>query len=278
MSAVATVSADDRTLGPMVRPLRLDGGLRQAIPAEARALADRAVTVPSLELPEGSWSPQEVTDDRRPTTGLVLDGVLCHEIVLAGRGTVHLHGSGDLVRPWGGARTVLPSASRWRVGEDGATLAVLDATFAKAQRQWPSLAAAVRQRLADQADELALRIVIASLPRVEQRLLAMFWQLADRWGVVRPEGVTIALGVSHELLGRLIGAKRPTVSLALQELATSGMLTRMDAREWRLSHESLATLDGGDGSPMHSSFALSLVKSRPVAVVSAPTVAVHVTG
>jgi CRP/FNR family cyclic AMP-dependent transcriptional regulator len=87
-----------------------------------------------------------------------------------------------------------------------------------------------------------VRAAIVGLPRVEERVLALFWQLADRWGVVRPEGVVVQLPLTHALIGQLVGAQRPTVSLALQSLADDGLLLRGDIGAWTLDHESGATL------------------------------------
>lgn len=54
----------------------------------------------------------------------------------------------------------------------------------------------------------------------------MLWHLADRWGRVTPDGVIVPLKLTHEALGRLVGAQRPTVTLALGELVASGRVTR----------------------------------------------------
>jgi hypothetical protein len=76
-------------------------------------------------------------------------------------------------------------------------------------------------------------------------VLAIFWQLAERWGVVRPDGVVIGLALTHAVIGQLVGAQRPTVSLALQELADDGLLRRTGPSAWTLSHASLDALAGG---------------------------------
>jgi hypothetical protein len=70
--------------------------------------------------------------------------------------------------------------------------------------------------------------VICQLPRVAERLLAMMWLLAESWGRVTPAGVTLPLMLTHEALGALIGARRPTVSLALAELVQRGAVVRQD--------------------------------------------------
>ena len=57
------------------------------------------------------------------------------------------------------------------------------------------------------------------LTRVERRLKALFWHLAERWGRVSGDGVIVPLALTHRILGQLVGARRPTVSTALSELA-----------------------------------------------------------
>src|SRR3954454_16826470 len=114
-----------------------------------------------------------------------------------------------------------------------------------AARRWPQLADVVRERLADQLDAAATRAAIIGLRRVDQRLLAMFWLLADRWGRVRPEGVVVDLPVTHHFLGHLVAARRSTVTLAMKELADEGLLNRSGRGTWMLAHGSLDALSGG---------------------------------
>lgn len=239
---------------PGLALLRVDAGLRRAIPPQELALAERVVVVRRLELEPGPWAPEDVVCDGGSSIALLLDGLITLDIGLAGCASAHLLGPGDPLRPWDSVSDVLPTSARWTVSADGATVAILDDQFARAERRWPGLAVALRERFAEQAAASALRTAIASLPRVEQRVLALFWQLADRWGTVRPEGIVVHLRLTHELIGRLVGAKRPTVSLALQQLATSGTLLRAEAGGWRLSHGSVAALEedlepGGRSTP-----------------------------
>jgi DNA-binding IclR family transcriptional regulator len=68
--------------------------------------------------------------------------------------------------------------------------------------------------------------------------------------------VVVRLQLTHELIGRLIGARRPTVSLALHALAEEGILERRDADSWRLAHDSSLMIErhmGTDGVPIVSS-------------------------
>ena len=84
---------------------------------------------------------------------------------------------------------------------------------------------------------LALQLAIADLRRVEDRLVLFFWHFADRWGRVGPDGVTVPLPVTHEVLAQLVCAQRPTVTSALKRLSDDGTLTRRRDRTWLLSPE-----------------------------------------
>jgi CRP-like cAMP-binding protein len=220
--AIAAPTAPDRGAAP-VALLRVDTGLRSAIQPEERAFAERVVIVPRRELEPGPWSPATAADDSaHPFCVVLLDGILTHEVTLAGRCNAELFGPGDIVRPWSTRDSVLPCTARWTTS--GATIAVLDERFLLAARRWPGLSTAIQERLAEQAERAAVRTAIVALPRVGQRVLAVFWQLAERWGVVRRDGVVIRLALTHSIIGQLVGAQRPTVSLALQELTDDGLL------------------------------------------------------
>jgi hypothetical protein len=61
----------------------------------------------------------------------------------------------------------------------------------------------------------------AHLPRAEDRVLVTLRLLADRFGRVTAEGIVIPLSLSHDALGRLTAARRPTITLALRALRTA---------------------------------------------------------
>jgi CRP/FNR family transcriptional regulator, cyclic AMP receptor protein len=217
--------------------LQVDAGLRDAVPEPERLFAERAVLVPGHELGPGVWRTDLLNADGEALAAIVVRGQGTREITIAGRRSAELLGPGDVFHPWLSSATVVPSTSRWT--SDAAVLvAVLDGRFVSAARRWPQLMAAVDERLAEQLERSVLRAAIMALPRVEQRILGMFWQLAERWGTVRSEGVVIELAITHALIGQLIGAQRPTVSLALQALAGEGLLQRTSHDSWMLRHDS----------------------------------------
>jgi CRP-like cAMP-binding protein len=69
---------------------------------------------------------------------------------------------------------------------------------------------------------------------VEARLLLILWYYADRWGRVTREGVVLPLRMTHSMLARIVGARRPSVSTALGRLAERGLVERGSGGDWIL--------------------------------------------
>lgn len=245
MSAPAAVAGVARVRSSRgVALLDADRGLRDVIPPDELAFAQRLVLARRHDIEPGFWSPQTLIDDGdSPVAALVIGGLVTREVTLAGRSSATLFGPGDCFCPWRTIDTSLRCVSEWE--SSGASIAVLGHHFRVAARRWPALAALIDERLAEQHDLAVLRTAIVSLPRVEQRVIAVFWQLADRWGVVSPVGIVVRLPLTHALLGHLVGAQRPTVTLALAGLAEQGLLRRGESRAWILSHDSADILDDG---------------------------------
>jgi len=88
--------------------------------------------------------------------------------------------------------------------------------------------AGLHARIGDQSERLAIQLVICQLPRVEDRLLALLWLLAESWGRVTPLGTLVPVSLTHDALGELIGARRSTVTLALNELTERGAIVRQN--------------------------------------------------
>jgi CRP/FNR family transcriptional regulator, cyclic AMP receptor protein len=219
--------------------LRADAGLREAVPAAELPFAQRVVIGARHQVGPGPWSPADLLPGSTdPFAAIVISGVVTHEVALAGRCSADLLGSGDVLRPWRAVDSALPAESLWS-SPAGAEIAVLDQRFLAATRRWPRLGAVIHERLADQLDASAARAAIVALPRVEERVLALFWQLADRWGVVTADAVVVRLPLTHAFIGQLVGAQRPTVSLALHALAQEpALLSRTAPGAWSLSHRS----------------------------------------
>jgi CRP-like cAMP-binding protein len=120
---------------------------------------------------------------------------------------------------------------------------MLDDRVLRAGARWPRIAGRLYQAASQQMQRAMLHQAIAQIPRTEDRLLALFWCLAERWGRVRPDGVLLEAPLTHDELGRMVGARRPTVSLGLRALVDEGAI-KPQAEGWLLQRGSLKTLSG----------------------------------
>lgn len=80
-----------------------------------------------------------------------------------------------------------------------------------------------------------MHLAMLHLPRIEDRLIALFADLAERFGKMSPDGILIDLPLTHELIGGLVAGRRPTVTLALSTLADNGLIERLDDGRWKLA-------------------------------------------
>jgi hypothetical protein len=234
-SPSAPPDPDDRWVGLLVAHPELAAG----VDPDEREDARRAVVVPAATLVPGPWD--GTCAGTRPFAVVVLDGLMARECRLAGRVSRHIAGHGDVIGLESPAEDSV-GALRWHV-ETPTRIAVLDRRFVAAVARWPVLVADVVRRAACWADRASVLQAIGHLPRVEDRILALLWHLADHWGRVGPAGVVVPLRLSHAALGSLVGARRPTVSIALAELQQRGTVTRR-GEEWVLDPASRAWLDG----------------------------------
>ena len=107
-------------------------------------------------------------------------------------------------------------------------MAILGSEVLIAAHRWPRIVAGLNARIGEQSERLTTQLAICQLPRVDQRVLAMMWLLAESWGRVTAAGTTLPLALTHDALGALVGARRPTVTLALGELTDRGAIVRQD--------------------------------------------------
>jgi hypothetical protein len=213
----------------VVALLDADPELGERLPASEFEAARKALPVRVLTLDPGAWHPaQHWNEDDHPAMGLlVLDGLITREIRVAGRPSTELMGSGDLLRPWDlDSDLGIPVQIDWQVMQR-ARIAVLDQRFLLAGARWPALVDALASRGQRRARWLAFQLAMKQIMRVEGRLLVLLWALSERWGVVTPRGVHVRLKLTHEALGKLVGARRPSVTTALGALTDAGALERV---------------------------------------------------
>ena len=160
----------------------------------------------------------------------MLSGLLLRDLELAGRSLVELRGPEDLLRPWE-VMSINPRI-RW-IAREPTRLAWLDGDFAASVVSWPEITSTLMARAARRARFLSFRLAILELRHVDLRVLLLLWHLADRWGQVSGEGTRLNLDLTHELIARMVGAHRTSVTVALRKLAHEGRIART-GRTWVL--------------------------------------------
>jgi CRP-like cAMP-binding protein len=165
----------------------------------------------------------------------VLDGLLVREATVGDHPSAELLGPGDLLRAWEDrdAEVLLPRSVRWSALTT-ARVAVIDHALAVRAAQWPEIFASLVERAARRAERLVVMQAIGHLTRVDDRLLALLWCLAERWGRVVPGGVLVTLRLPHRTLAGMVGARRPSVTTALGQLMSRGDIERRPDGSWLL--------------------------------------------
>ena len=199
--------------------------------------------VPVVEISRGPFRLSELLPRHGAFGATIIDGLVVHELQLGDQSGIQLLGPGDLLLPGG---DVLPP---WLAQSDflasaPVRLGLLDNELLLALRRCPQMAAGLYASVGDQMQRLTSQLVICQLPRVDQRVLSMMWLLAEAWGHVTPGGVRLPLNLTHETLGSLIGARRPTVTLALRKLSEEGAIVHQDGSWLLLKDPPLPATDG----------------------------------
>jgi CRP/FNR family cyclic AMP-dependent transcriptional regulator len=217
--------------------------LLEADPELARGLDPRRVRevsqrlhVRAVSIPRGSWRPgRTLMEGSQPIGLLVLEGLLVREATVSDHPSAELLGPGDLLRAWEDrdAEVLLPRSVRWSALTN-ARVAVIDHALAVRAAQWPEIFASLVERAARRAERLVIMQAIGHLTRVDDRLLALLWCLAERWGRVVPGGVLVSLRLPHRTLAGMVGARRPSVTTALGQLMARGDIERRPDGGWLL--------------------------------------------
>jgi CRP/FNR family transcriptional regulator, cyclic AMP receptor protein len=236
-------TSERRAVG--IRLLEAQPDLADGLSPEDEAQARRHVVALLESYEPGPWEPGNGYGEDPAFLGLlVIDGMMARDVELGGRRCSELLGPGDLLRPWDydeGELTSIPSESAWTVLEP-TRVAVLDARFAKVACRWPELVARLIGRTLRRSRWLAILLTISSMPRVDARVQVLLWHLADRWGHVTLDGVVVPVRLTHDMIGRLVGAHRPSVTTALSELSRSGRIRRLP-HGWLLLGDPPAALE-----------------------------------
>ncbi len=157
---------------------------------------------------------------------------------------VEILGEGDLMRPWTfrGETGSIPSTADWTV-MTRMEVAILDANFLRAVGHWPALAINMLDLAVERTRTLAFFLTARQVSRLEARILLTFWHLADRWGHVTPEGVTLELPkLTHEMIARMVAARRPSVTTGIRQLRELGLVEARPGGRWLLRGDPVEAL------------------------------------
>jgi CRP/FNR family transcriptional regulator, cyclic AMP receptor protein len=228
--------------GLFVHLLVEDPDLIRGLSSDDRRIAERAFQAPVVNIDRARWSPPEC--DPTTTFGLiVLDGLLGRRVLIGRAVATELLGAGDILRPWDEPLGFhfIPPELNWRVFRTG-RVAVIDERLTSLIGSRPQLLVAFSGRLLRRARSLAYLNAISHLHSVEEKLETLLWHLASTYGRVTPRGVRIPFRLTHEVLGEIVGARRPSITLAISRLHERGELTK-DRAGWLLAGEPAALAD-----------------------------------
>lgn len=217
--------------------LDVEPELASWIAPHERAAARLATRLHVVTRQPGPFEPSAVLAVGRHGFGaLIVSGLISREIEINEQPVMRLEGPGEILleEPPDAGTTELPET--WRACVT-TRFAILDDTVLVAIRRWPGLARGVFACLQQSHDTTLLQLSISHLPRVEDRILALFRLLASRWGRMTPDGIAVPIALTHEAIGRMVGARRPTVTLALRELALQHHLDRQADGRWLLAKD-----------------------------------------
>ena len=199
-----------------------DPELGEGLPPRSRQAANELLRARVIMINRPRWQPPEL--DPRTTYGLLLlDGLIGRRVRIGRAVSTELLSAGDILRPWEEPClwSLIPPEVDWRVFRP-TRVAILDERVTKIICTRPELVIAFSSRLYRRARHAEYIMAISHLPKVEHKLLATLWHLASNWGKVTPQGVFIPFRLTHEVLGEILGAKRPSVTTAMTHLQQRG--------------------------------------------------------
>lgn len=241
--AVAEAVASDGVAAGQANLLHADAGLAGVLSPAQLAHAAAHTQVQTRMVSVGDWDPIAPCGASSNWLGLlVLDGFLSLETSYGEESSLEIVGPGDLLRPWDdGLEYPLPAiTNHWRVLTP-ATVALLDGELAARIAPWPALTAEILARAGRRARWLTARLAISQQVHIRDRLLYLFSRLASRWGAPSAAGTSVPLPLTHEQIAKLIGAQRPSVTIAVGELSKQRLLTRLPDRTWLIEDNALGS-------------------------------------
>jgi CRP-like cAMP-binding protein len=226
---------EDRSSNHVVSVLECDPDLGEDLD-EAQLNDARVQAYASVRCyPRGRWQVPRELEATASLGLLIVRGYIARELTTADYTAAELLGPGDLVQPWlrPAFEQAIPGVVSWTVVQR-VRVVVLDRAFLARVSEWPEIAAALAGRLSWRTHWLAFQLALSGMRRVEDRVVLMLWQFGERWGTVTPDGVLLDLPLTHELLASLIGARRPSVSVAVRRLVENHRIRSRRRSRWLL--------------------------------------------
>ena len=219
-----------------VHLLDMDPDLGDGLTPERAALARQHLMIGFERVSAGRWTPRADAFGAEGGLGLLLtDGLVLRRVTLERRFAAELLGPGDVLRPWedDGEHAAYPFASTFRIVAS-LEVAVLDAAVSQRLLHFPEVVDRLVGRVMARSRRVVGHLVIAQLTSVDTRLHVALWHMADRFGRVRPDGVLVPVNLTHEVLGLVVGARRPSVTAALGRLVDEGLIEVAPGQGWIL--------------------------------------------
>jgi CRP/FNR family transcriptional regulator, cyclic AMP receptor protein len=188
--------------------------------------------VPQERLEPGRWAVDEYLRDDRHVGLLIVDGHVLRELRVFGESSGELLGPGDVIQPAQQfTEAPLPASTLWRI-LSSTRLAVLDGGFEAIASTNPGLAQEVHDRFVRRAHHMSVLLALARVRNLAQRIHLILAHCSYRWGDRNGDLWNLQAPLSHDVLSKLSGARRPSVSAALGELANRQLVWRRGRDGW----------------------------------------------
>ncbi len=200
--------------------------LLDGLPRARRERARRAVLARMLCVRRGTWDGAADAADYGCHGFVIVAGTLLRRVTAGHREGAELLGPGDLFQS-----AAENGPATWRAVTE-ATVAILDARTLADAGTVPELTGAMLSAVSARTNTVARQLVVAQWPSVDERIVATMEMLAERWGIVTPEGLVLPAFLTHSVLAPLVGARRPSVTTSLKRLDASGAVRRAPDGRW----------------------------------------------
>ena len=211
--------------------LEVEPELGSGLGEDQREAAEIGLEAPVVALPPGPWEPPP-QGEADGFVYLMVDGMMLRRVAIEAGCSIELLAGGDCLLTWREEAASF-SCAQWEV-VDRTRLAILDLRPGSAISRWPAIAVTIAGRAVDRSRRLALQSAIMSVVGIEERLHSLLWSFAERWGKVVPRGTEVELALPQQVLAEMVGARRPTVSLALGNLRGRGLVEFDGSGHWLL--------------------------------------------